>query len=73
MATLTKLSDGNSYQCQELRNLSHAKSFHENKHDEFNTSVTACIKGRLAWSDLMVIQDVTYLCTRNPELAEAIR
>jgi len=50
--TLTKLSDGNSYQCQELKNLSQAKSFYENKHDEFCTSVIACMKGKLAWSDL---------------------
>ena len=36
--TLAKLSDGNSYQCQELRNLSQAKSFYESKHDEFCSS-----------------------------------
>ena len=57
-ATLKKLSDDNSYQCQELRNLSQAKSFYESKHDEFCTSVTSCMKGRLAWSDLRVIRDV---------------
>ena len=57
--TLTKLSDGNSYQCQELRNLSQAKSFYESKHDEFcSSSVTAGMKARLAWSDLRVIRDV---------------
>lgn len=56
--TLTKLSDGNWYQYQELRNLSQAKSFYENKHNEFCTSVTACMKGGLAWSDLRVIRDV---------------
>ena len=56
--TLKKLSDDNSYQCQELRNLSQAKSFYESKHDEFCTSVTSCMKGRLAWSDLRVICDV---------------
>ena len=56
--TLTKLSDGNSYQCQELRNLSQAKSFYESKHDEFCSSVTAGMKARLAWSDLRVIRDV---------------
>ena len=57
-AILTKLCDGNNYQCQELRNFSQAKSFYENKHDKFCTSVTACMKGRLAWSDLRVIRDV---------------
>ena len=46
--TLTILSDGNSYQCQELRNLSQAKSFYESKHDEFCSSVTAGMKARLA-------------------------
>ena len=55
---LTKLCDSNNYQYQELRNLSQAKSFYENKHDEFCTSVTACMKGKLAWSDLRVIRDV---------------
>ena len=56
--TLTKLSDDGSYQCQELRNLLQARSFYESKHEEFCTAVTACMKGRLAWSDLRVIRDV---------------
>ena len=56
--TLTKLRDGNSYQCQELRNLSQAKSFYESEHDEFCSSVTMGMKARLAWSDLRVIRDV---------------
>ena len=56
--TLIKLSDDGSYQCQELRNLLQAKLFYKSKHEEFCTAVTACMKGKLAWSDLRVIWDV---------------
>ena len=54
---LSKLSD-NSYQCQELRNIMEAKSLYESKHDKYCTAVTTCMKGRLAWSRLKVIEDV---------------
>ena len=56
--TLTKLSDDGSYQCQQLRNLLQSKSFYKSKLEEFCTAVTACMKGRLVWSDLRVIRYV---------------
>ena len=56
----------NNYQCQGLSNLTQAKSFYEAKHQEYCASVTACLKSRLAWSDLTLIQyTITVLATQG--------
>ena len=69
-STTTTASSGGKaediYQCQGLRNLTQAKSFYEAKHQEYCASVTACMKSRLAWSDLTLIRDtITVLATQG--------
>ena len=65
----TTISGGkveNNYQCQGLHNLTQAKSFYEAKHQDYCASVTACMKSRLAWSDLTLIRDtITVLATQG--------
>ena len=53
------------YQYQGLRNLTQAKSFYEAKHQEYCTAITACMKSRLAWSDLR-----THTAYSFPDLAD---
>ena len=59
--TITKLDNGRSYQGQQLKNVTQAKSFFENNHQKFCTTVTSCMKSRLAWSDLKLIRDAIFV------------
>ena len=68
--TITSASSGGKaediYQCQGLCNLTQAKSFYEAKLQEYCTAITACMKSRLAWSDLTLIRDtITVLATQG--------
>lgn len=59
--TLKKVSeeDGkNVYQGQELHRYDEALSYFTAHYEEYCTSVTSCLKSRLAWSDLQMIRDV---------------
>ena len=63
-ATLQKinLEDGKRvYQCQTLRNYDQAKNHYNTHHQEHCTSITSCLKSRLAWSDLELIRDVIFV------------
>ena len=54
-----KLKDGKRvYQLQVLSNYDQAKDYYNTHHQEHCTSVTSCLKSRLAWSDLQLIRDV---------------
>ena len=60
-ATLQKIKEEDGervYQCQELHRYDQAVSYFTTHHEEYCTSVTSCLKSRLAWSDLQVIRDV---------------
>ena len=46
------------YQCQELHRYDQALSYFTAHHEQYCTSVTSCLKSRLAWSDLQIIRDV---------------
>ena len=60
-ATLKKISEnegGKLYQGQGLRNFPQAKNYFEKNYQDCCTRVTACIRTRLAWSDLQLFCDI---------------
>ena len=60
-ATLQKIKEEDGemvYQCQELHRYDQAVSYFTAHYEEYCTSVTSCLKSRLAWSDLQIIRDV---------------
>ena len=46
------------YQCQELCRYEQVSTYFTTHHEDCCTSVTSCLKSRLAWSDLQMIRDV---------------
>ena len=62
-AVLKKLmnSDGKTeYQLQTLTHVAQAKAYYCANAEEYCSSVTSCLKSRLAWSDLQLIRDVIF-------------
>ena len=60
-ATLQKIileDEKRVYQCQILRHYDEAIDHYSTHHQEHCTSITSCLKSRLAWSDLQFIRDV---------------
>ena len=63
-ATLKKLTEEDGemvYQCQTLKKFEQAKRLYQSHHQEYCSSVTGCLKSRLAWSDLQVVRDIIFL------------
>ena len=63
-ATVKKITDGNEekvYQGQVLKKFTQAKSHFENHYQEYCASVTACMRTRLAWSDLQLFRDIIFM------------
>ena len=63
-ATQKKISEENGenvYQCQALKRVAQAKEHYSSRHQEYCSSVTTCLKTRLAWSDLQLIRDVIFV------------
>ena len=50
-----------TYQCQELKKLSQAKTYFESKYTDYCSDVTSCITVRLAWSDLDLTRDIIFM------------
>ena len=50
-----------TYQCQELKNFSTAKSYYANHYSEYCSKITECVKSRLAWSDLQQLRDIIFV------------
>ena len=49
-----------SYQLQALTHLDRAKAHHTSHVKEYCSSITSCLKSRLAWSDLELVRDVIF-------------
>ena len=63
-ATQKKISEENGenvYQCQALKRVAQAKEHYSSRRQEYCSSVTTCLKTRLAWSDLQLIRDVIFV------------
>ena len=63
-ATLKKITEENGesmYQCQALKSVAQAKEHYSSNHQEYCSSVTSCLKARLAWTDLQLIRDVIFV------------
>lgn len=49
------------YQCQALQKFDQATRHYTDHHQEYCSSVTSCLKSRLAWSDLQLVCDVIFI------------
>ena len=61
--TLKKLTEENGetvYQLQALTHVSQAKEHFSSNHQQYCSSVTSCLKSRLAWSDLQLVRDIIF-------------
>ena len=58
LAKIEKENDEMVYQCQTLKNFHQAKNLFVSYYKEYCSSITACLRSRLQWSDLDLIRDV---------------
>ena len=62
-ATLKKVTEENGetvYQLQALARVAQAKEHYSSNHQQYCSSVTTCLKARLAWSDPQLVRDVIF-------------
>ena len=66
-ATLRKCTEERHtvYQCQNLKNYSEAQSYYSSKYKEYCSNVSQCIKSRLSWSDLQLMQDIIFVLSSH--------
>ena len=53
------------YQCQKLKKYSEARSYYSSKYEQYCSSVNHCIKSRLSWSDLQLMQDIIFMLSSH--------
>ena len=49
------------YQCQELKKLSDAQGYYQDRFQDYCSRVTECIRSRMAWSDLQLMRDIIFM------------
>ena len=62
-ATLKKLTVENretAYQLQALTHVDRAKEHYSSNLQQYCSSVTSCLKTRLAWTDLQLVRDIIF-------------
>jgi len=50
-----------TYQCQELKRFTFAKTYYENHYNEYCDRITQCTRERLCWSDIQLLRDIIFV------------
>lgn len=61
LKSITKEGSDNVYQCQVLKKFDPAVQHYSSQCQAYCTSITSCLKSRLAWSDLELVRDAIFV------------